>query len=126
MILDTCALLWLAGGQRDRISEAALEKIEQAPMVNIVSITGFEIGLKVRIGKLHLAATPSEWINLAIEFHQLEVIPLDLEMCLHASALPPIHKDPCDRFIIAAAILRGMPVVTADRRFAEYGVNVLS
>ena len=60
------------------------------------------------------------------QFHQLEVIPLDLEMCLHASALPPIHKDPCDRFIIAAAILRGMPVVTADRRFTEYGVNVLS
>ena len=126
MILDTCALLWLAGGERNRISEEALGKIEQAPVVNIVSITGFEIGLKYRVGKLQLATTPSEWINLAIEFHQLEVIQLDLEMCLRASELPPIHKDPCDRFIIAAAILRGMPVVTTDRRFAEYGVKVLN
>ena len=126
MILDTCALLWLAGGERNRMSEEVLGKIEQAPVVNIVSITGFEIGLKYQVGKLHLATTPSEWVNLAVEFHQLEVIQLDLEMCLRASALPPIHKDPCDRFIIAAAILRGMPVVTTDRRFAEYGVKVLN
>ena len=47
-------------------------------------------------------------------------------MCLLSSKLPPLHKDPCDRFIISAAKLRGMPVVTADRRFAEYGVKILN
>jgi PIN domain nuclease of toxin-antitoxin system len=51
---------------------------------------------------------------------------MNLEICLLASELPPIHKDPCDRFIIAAAIVRGMPIVTTDRRFAEYGVNALN
>jgi len=56
----------------------------------------------------------------------LEVIQLDLEMCLLSSRLPPIHKDPCDRFIIAAAQLRGMAVVTTDRRFADYGIKVLT
>ena len=126
MILDTCALLWLAGGKRNRISKRALDKIEQSPVVSILSITGFEIGIKYQAGKLNLATTPDKWINLAVEFHRLEVIQLDLEMCLLASELPPIHKDPCDRFIIAAATLRGMPVVTTDRRFAEYGVNVLN
>lgn len=82
MILDTCALLWLAGGERNRMSEEAWGKIEQAPVVNIVSITGFEIGLKYQVGKLHLATTPSEWVNLAVEFHQLEVIQLDLVLNL--------------------------------------------
>lgn len=40
--------------------------------------------------------------------------------------LPPIHKDLCDRFIIAKALTRGLPVVTADQRFVEYGVEVLT
>lgn len=126
MILDTCALLWIAGGEHNRISKKTLDKIEKAPAVNIVSVIGFEIGLKYRAGKLNLPTTPDEWINLAIEFHQLEVIQLDLEMCVLSSRLPPIHKDPCDRFIIAAAQLFGMPVVTTDRRFAEYGIEVLT
>jgi PIN domain nuclease of toxin-antitoxin system len=95
-------------------------------VVSIVSITGFEIGLKFQVGKLNLATTPDKWIKLAVDFHQLETIPLDLEMCLMASQLPPIHKDPCDRFIIAAAKLQSMPVVTSDRRFAEYGIKVLN
>jgi PIN domain nuclease of toxin-antitoxin system len=125
MILDTCALLWLAGGKRDRLSKQAWSKIEQSPVVSIVSITGFEIGLKYRAGKLNLATTPEQWIDLAVEFHQLQVIQLDLEMCLLSSKLPPIHKDPCDRFIVAAAKLRSMPVVTQDRRFIDYGVKVL-
>jgi PIN domain nuclease of toxin-antitoxin system len=126
MILDTCALLWLVGGIRDRISEKALDKIERTPVAYIVSITGFEIGIKYRSGKLHLPMKPGEWLSLAIEFHQLEVIELDVEICLLASQLPPIHKDPCDRFIIAAAQLRGMPVVTTDRRFTEYGIKVFN
>jgi PIN domain nuclease of toxin-antitoxin system len=126
MILDTCALLWLASGDRSRISKKTLGKIEHAPVVSIVAITGFEIGLKHHAGKLNLATPPDAWINLAVEFHRLEVIPLDLDMCLLSSKLPPIHKDPCDRFIIAAAKLRGMPVVTADKRFAEYDIKVLS
>lgn len=47
-------------------------------------------------------------------------------MYRRASDLPPVHKAPGDRFIIAAAILRGMPIVTVDRRFAEYGATVLT
>ncbi len=44
---------------------------------------------------------------------------------LHASALPEIHKDPADRFIIATALLNGCVVVTGDRRFPEYGVETM-
>jgi PIN domain nuclease of toxin-antitoxin system len=53
------------------------------------------------------------------------VIPLDLKICTYANELPLIHKDPCDRLIIATSLLKNMPVVTADKHFAEYGVNVL-
>ena len=39
--------------------------------------------------------------------------------------LPPIHDDPFDRFIIAAAKLNDLTVVTADEQFEKYGVTVI-
>jgi PIN domain nuclease of toxin-antitoxin system len=41
-------------------------------------------------------------------------------------SLPPLHRDPADRFIIATATIQRAPVVTTDGRFAEYGVAILS
>ncbi|MBI9085190.1 MAG: type II toxin-antitoxin system VapC family toxin [Desulfobacterales bacterium] len=125
MILDTCALLWLAHDQ-SRLSKETLEKIDQAPMVFIAAVTGYEIGVKYGAGKLKLPVPPREWISAILSHHQIEIIGLDLETCLRATELPPIHKDPCDRFIIATALLRDMPVATADRLFSDYGVTVLA
>ncbi|MBW1962294.1 MAG: type II toxin-antitoxin system VapC family toxin [Deltaproteobacteria bacterium] len=124
MLLDTCALLWLAH-DRTQISNKTLEKIDESAVVFICAVSGFEIGLKVNAGKLQLPVPSREWINGILKHHHIDVIDLDLEICIKATALPPIHKDPCDRFIIAAALTREMPVVTADLRFAEYGVKVL-
>jgi PIN domain nuclease of toxin-antitoxin system len=50
---------------------------------------------------------------------------LTIDICLRASELPPIHGDPCDRFIIATALQQNAFVVTADKRFHQYGVEVL-
>lgn len=124
MLLDTCALLWLACDQT-RISEKTLVKIDKAPVVYLAAVSGFEIGLKHRSGKLHLPAPPREWLNDILIHHQINIIGLDLDICFKATELPPIHKDPCDRFIIATALTRKLPVITADQRFAEYGVKVL-
>jgi PIN domain nuclease of toxin-antitoxin system len=125
MILDTCALLWLAGNGDAKISEPTLMQINNAPEVFVSAISGFEVGVKVNSGKLQLPASPKQWFETVLEFHGIEKLDLDLEACLLAVELPPIHKDPCDRLIIAAALIVGMPIVTTDRRFEQYGVQVL-
>lgn len=51
---------------------------------------------------------------------------MDLAVCLHATELPAIRGDPCDRFIIATAQLNRMPVITGDPVFEQYGVAVIS
>jgi PIN domain nuclease of toxin-antitoxin system len=124
MLLDTCALLWLAHDQT-KISTAVLEKIVEAPLVSVSAVSGFEIGIKSRAGKLQLPIPPREWVGEILKHHQIDVISLDLDICIRATELPPIHKDPCDRFIIATALNLKMPVVTADKRFVQYGVKVL-
>jgi len=124
ILLDTCALLWLAQDQK-KMSRLTLQKINDAPVVSVSAITGFEIGLKYRAGKLPLPAPPWEWFEGIISHHDISVLDLGIGICIKASELPPIHKDPCDRFIIATALLNSIPIVTADERFADYGVKVL-
>jgi PIN domain nuclease of toxin-antitoxin system len=124
MLLDTCAILWLAHDQ-SQFSAATLARIDAAPVVFVSAISGFEIGLKYRAGKLALPMPPGEWLREVAENHYLSILDLNLEVCLKATELAPVHKDPCDRFIIAAALTKGIPIVTADARFEEYGVEVL-
>lgn len=124
ILLDTCALLWLSHNQ-ENLSQHALERIDSAPIVYISAITGFEIGIKQRTGKLILPAPLADWINGILEHHDISVIDIDLNINIKATELPFIHKDPCDRFIIATAIINKLTVVTADTRFKDYGVEVI-
>ena len=125
MILDTCALLWLAQGG-GKFSKEAARRIDAAPVVYISAISGFEIGIQYRKGKLKLPALPSDWLRAILAHHGLAVFPLDLPICVRATELPAIHKDPCDRLIIATAQLHTLPVVTGDPVFKEYDVEVIS
>jgi PIN domain nuclease of toxin-antitoxin system len=124
MILDTCALLWLASGEK-KISRPTLKEINEASAVYVSAISGFEIAIKASRGKLKLPHTPQEWFEKVIEHHGLTVLPLELNICIAAAELPPIHNDPCDRFIIATAKLNELAVVTTDENFEKYGLTVL-
>lgn len=124
MILDTCALLWLAQGG-GKLSASALKRIQAEPVVHVSAISGFEIGIKQRKGKLTLPASLDTWFAAIIDHHDLSVLPLGLEACIRATELPQIHNDPCDRMIIATALMGRHSVVTHDSVFKEYGVDVV-
>ncbi len=124
MILDTCALLWLASGNK-ALSRPALREINAAPVVYVSAVSGFEIAIKVARGKLRLPESPQAWFEKVVKHHGLAILPLELDVCIAAAQLPPIHNDPCDRFIIAASKLHGLKVVTADENFESYGVTVI-
>ncbi len=124
MILDTCALLWLAeGGQR--FSRRTFQDVQSAPELRVSAVSLFEVALKANSGELRLPAPIREWFDTVAANHGLEVLDLDVTICIRAAGLPMIHRDPCDRFIIAAAKIHGCEVVTSDERFAEYGVTTL-
>ena len=124
LLLDTCALLWLVNGG-GQLTQTAREAIDRAPEVYISAISGFEISLKYHQGKLGLPLKPREWFKMAVEHHELSVISLDVDICIASTDLPSIHKDPCDRLIIATAKLHRLPIVTADPRFQDYDIDVI-
>jgi PIN domain nuclease of toxin-antitoxin system len=124
MILDTCALLWLAAGSK-KLGRSTLREINEAPAVYVSAISGLEISLKTCTGKLELSHPIEEWFGRVVEHHGLAILPLGLDVCIAAAKLPPIHDDPFDRFIIAAAKLHDLTVVTTDEQFEKYGVTVI-
>lgn len=125
MILDTCALLFLPTDD-SRLSVAARCRLRVEREVWFCSISAFEIAMKWRDNRLELPLPPEVWIRRMVEHYQLTEVPLDLELCTSAALLPLHHRDPCDRFIIAAAKRLQVPVVTMDRKFEAYGVEVIS
>lgn len=124
IILDTCALLWLAGDP-SVLSAKNRARIDEEPLVAVSAISAFEIGLKWLARKLELPVPPGEWWDTVVAHHNLEVLPVDAQVAIRASQLPPIHRDPADRFIIATAQRFAAPVVSSDIRFEEYGIELL-
>lgn len=125
LLLDTCALIWLVSGD-SALSKRAKETIQNIPEVYVCAISAFEIGHKYQSGGLELPLDASLWYRRALEQHNLLELPLAGELCLLSTKLPGYHRDPCDRFIIAAALRNRWPVVTADRKFEQYGVEIIS
>lgn len=61
------------------------------------------------------------WFNRAVADNGWSVLDVDLEAVQEAFSLPgSFHRDPADRFIVATARLRKMPIITGDRRILEY------
>ena len=125
LVLDTCALLWLAKGE-NRLSEATTQAIQQAPIVFVSAITGWEISLKFAQRKLNLPIEPEIWFHRVIEAHSLVLAPLDVSTLCRANRLPNHHRDPADRFIISTALAENAAVVTTDSSFLLYDVRVLN
>lgn len=120
LLLDTCAVLCLAG-EPARLGQTARRLIaESRESLYVSAISAFEIGVKYRKGKLVLNKAPEEWWHLAVEHHGLQVLPVTDNVALASTALPCVHGDPCDRIIIATAEGIQAAIVTSDEMIAQY------
>ena len=126
LLLDTCAILRLANGEFRKFSRSAMAALRNADALYVSPISEWEISLKWRDGGIELPLEPRELMRQLTEAYSLSLIPLSEEVMIRSTELPNLHLDPADRFIIATALMRSLPVVTTDRRFSQYGVTVIS
>lgn len=123
VLLDTCALLALAGGDLPRAAARALRKAPEA-LVSVVS--PWEVAIKAAEGKLRLLEPPAQWFVGLADRYELREVPLDAGTACAAAALPLLHRDPFDRVIVALAQAHGLTVLTSDENIRKYaGVNTL-
>lgn len=125
LLLDTHVWLWYAEGVAGYLSPATLAAIEQARIeyrLHVSAISVWEIGMLCAKERITLSAPVSEWVRRAISKPGLHLQPLDAEIALESTQLPGNpHGDPADRFLMAAARIHDLCLVTADRKINDYG-----
>jgi PIN domain nuclease of toxin-antitoxin system len=123
LLLDTCALLALARGELPDRSAGALATASEAG-VSVVS--AWEVAIKHEAGKLRLQEPPYQWFLGLTERYDLRALSLDARTASAAAALPPLHRDPFDRVLVALARGHALTILTADDNIARYpGVTTL-
>jgi len=125
LLLDTCALLWLAGtttGTRLPVIEDALEAALDAGQDVLLSpITAWELGMLSAKGRVPVTSPLGVWLDRLIAASGLRWAELSPRVLIEANFLPePIHPDPADRIIIATAREHGLRIVTRDRKILDY------
>lgn len=119
ILLDTCTLLWLARGEG--LSAQAADLIANPENgIFVSSISAMEIGTKIARGKLALPRPLAEWWATVIEQHGIGEVPVEADIAIAATQLPPIHGDPCDRLLIATARHLGATLLTPDVNIRAY------
>ena len=121
LLLDTHALLWwLADVELSDGARRAIEDPDNLVVVSAASV--WEISNKRALGKLRTG----DDLRGAIDAAGFESLTISLEDAESAGALPAHHDDPFDRMLIAQAQIHDLVIVSRDRMFDLYPVDVLS
>jgi PIN domain nuclease of toxin-antitoxin system len=120
LLLDTHVFLWWRG-EPDRLSAAVQASIAEADIVFVSAVSAWEAGIKAALGRLRIPDTLETGV-LASGFEKLLITFSHAEK---AAGLPPHHRDPFDRMLVAQAQVEGLTLVTHDRLLEPYQVDIL-
>jgi PIN domain nuclease of toxin-antitoxin system len=110
----------------DRLSRRGRAFVTSAANELVLSAaSAWEIAIKYGLGKIQLPEAPAEYIPRLVTRTGVTPLPILHRHALHVAGLPPHHRDPFDRLLIAQAQLEDIPIVTADPSFGLYDVEVL-
>lgn len=126
-LLDTHVAVWAVTGD-PRLTAAAAEAIRDRSVEVYVSVASlWEIAVKNglptgrRDGFPFPAAQAAEWF----ERTEFALLPIEAAHAVAVDSLPPLHRDPFDRMLVAQAVSEPMTLVTHDRRLAAYSELVV-
>jgi PIN domain nuclease of toxin-antitoxin system len=124
-LLDSGVWLWSIASD-ERISQHGLEiLINGEEEVYLSSASAWELSIKAALKKLSLPSPPADCIPSFMAKQNLRPLSVTHLHAVRVFDLPPHHQDPFDRLIIAQAIVEQMTILTADRAFAKYDVEII-
>ena len=115
-LLDTCTLLWAA---RDpaKLSRRIRDLLLNPDQELVISVaSAWEITVKPELGIYDTAA----WFRTAARKLQARVLSIQIDHIAVLGTLPPLHKDPFDRMLIAQALAGNLDLLTNDEAIRRY------
>ncbi|MFO7640625.1 MAG: type II toxin-antitoxin system VapC family toxin [Candidatus Competibacteraceae bacterium] len=124
-LVDAHSLIW-AQDDPSKLGPTALVTL-QDPVQQLLLSAGtiWELSIKSGLAKLTLSLGFRQWMDRAIADLDLIVLPITLDHADRQARLPWHHRDPFDRLLAAQALVEGIPLMSADAIFDQYGVNRL-
>ena len=124
-LLDTMVWLWSVGPSKT-IGTAGLEILaSREEEIYLSAASSWEIAIKTRLGKFQLPEPPGRYVPTRLNDQGIRSLPINQDHSLKVYDLPLHHSDPFDRIIIAQAIVEDMVVLTSDRVFEKYPIDVV-
>jgi PIN domain nuclease of toxin-antitoxin system len=119
LLLDTHVLLWALGAPKrlGKEARAAIEDPDNEVMFSAASI--WEIAIKSALRKGDFVVAPDEILAAAVA-SGLSELPVRSAAAVHVAKLPPHHRDPFDRLLIAQAVTEPAIFYTADAQLEVY------
>jgi PIN domain nuclease of toxin-antitoxin system len=122
VLLDTPILLWWLADDR-ALPQPARDAIADSDTVVVVSAaTVWEIAIKQAAGRLE---APNDLLD-ALADSNFDTLPITAVHALVAGRLPAHHADPFDRMLIAQAQTQRLTLISVDRHFTSYDVELLA
>lgn len=123
LLLDTHVLLW-AAGQPDKLGpEGRSMLLDPAHELFFSPVSLWEIAIKRTLGRADFRADPRRLWRMLLT-HGYRELPVASEHTVAVDGLPPLHKDPFDRLLLAQARIEGFDLLTADTALIAYGEGV--
>ena len=81
--------------------------------------------IKIGLGKMQVDMPLEELVRLHQVENQVQVLPVQAAHVYALRGLPPLHRDPFDRLLVAQAQVEDATLVSGDETVAQYPVKVL-
>ena len=126
ILLDTHVWLWM-NGSPSLLSQRAEEILaDEENQLCLSAVSAWEIAIKFALGKLELPLPPERYVSSRMTANGVRPIPIQHDHAIQAGALPPHHRDPFDRMLVAQAQQLEMQLMTDDQKIGLYDVSILS
>ncbi len=124
-LLDTMVWLWSVGPS-EKIGRAGLAIVADGESeIYLSAVSSWEIAIKAQLGKYDLPEVPATYVPKRLAEQGIRPLSVTVAHALNTYQLPRHHADPFDRLLIAQAVAEEMTILTSDRVFGRYPVEIV-
>lgn len=125
LLLDTQILLWFLAGDRRLPAGWQATIVDPLNAVHLSVASIWEAVIKHAIGKLPFPEAPHSLLPRECQEQNISLLPVTLATVTQVAVLPPLHRDPFDRAIVATANEHRMTLLSVDAQVRAYPVALL-